>query len=147
VKDSRRQGYSGGLVCCSMSYFDNRTLQTNKFLVALTVNGLVNGVNRSWELVYQRVLTDGTLPGGVEAPVPLDKHGTHNWTDANSLEVVTSNQQQVTSEYLLSYASVREGSGFFTGPYDVLQSVVSRRVSYSQSGLRAALLLPRAADS
>ncbi|MBN1890597.1 MAG: DUF11 domain-containing protein [Thermoflexales bacterium] len=118
----------------------------DEFLVAFTVNGLVNlpgqtgGVNRSWELVYQRVLADGTLPGGVEAPVLLDKHGTHNWTDANSLEVVSG-----TGEYLLSYASVRDGGGFFTGPYDVRQFRLDGQGANPTNGL-VSDYTPRATD-
>ncbi|MBN1890601.1 MAG: hypothetical protein JW850_21585 [Thermoflexales bacterium] len=111
-----------------------------EFLVAFTVNGLVNSVNRSWELVYQRVLTDGMLPGGVEASVLLDRHGTHNWTDANSLEVVSG-----TGEYLLSYASVRDGGGFFTGPYDVRQFRLDGQGAGPSNGL-VSDYTPRATD-
>ncbi|MBN1890599.1 MAG: C39 family peptidase [Thermoflexales bacterium] len=116
-----------------------------EFLVALTINGRVGGTDHHWDLLYQRVLTDGTLPGGVEAPVPLPKHGTHNWTDANSLEVVTSDQQPATSEYLLSYASVRDGGGFFSGPYDVRQFKLSSQGSQLSNGL-VSDYTPRATD-
>jgi RHS repeat-associated protein len=139
LREARRS--AGASVAPAVAY----NPATGEFLVALTVNGLVNGVNRSWELVYQRVLTDGTLPGGVEAPVPLPKHGTHNWTDANSLEVVTSDQQPATSEYLLSYASVRDGGGFFSGPYDVRQFKLSSQGSQLTNGL-VSDYTPRATD-